>query len=116
MAEALGYSNASKAVINHVDDEDKTFIMVNFTDSRFGNLPMAQTKTAFINESGVYSLIFSSKLPTAKEFKRWVTREVIPSIRKRGFYGKLTDETLLQLLSERLGVNNCASLVAGTKS
>ena len=82
----LGYSNASKAVLMHVDDEDKTFMMLNITDSQNGNLPIGQTKTTIINESGLYSLIFSSKLPDAKKFKRWVTSEVLPSIRKTGGY------------------------------
>ena len=80
MAEILGYSNASKAVMAHVDDEDKQFVMMNVADSQNGNL----VKTALINESGLYSLILSSKLPSAKEFKRWVTSEVLPSIRKQG--------------------------------
>lgn len=86
VAEALGYSNASKAIIAHVDNEDKLFRMVNIADSQNGNVPIGQTKTAFINESGFYSLVFSSNLPTAKKFKRWVTSEVLPSIRKTGSY------------------------------
>lgn len=88
VAEALGYSNASKAVINHVDDEDKQFIMFNIADSQNGNVPIGQSKTAFINESGLYALILSSKLPSAKKFKHWVTSEVLPAIRKTGYYGK----------------------------
>lgn len=87
VATALGYSNASKAVMNHVDDEDKRFMMMDFgADSQNGNVPMGQTKTTVINESGIYSLIFGSKLPKAKEFKRWVTSEVLPAIRKTGTY------------------------------
>ena len=88
VAEVLGYSNASKAVIDHVDDEDKQFIMIGVADSRNGNL----VKTAIINESGLYSLILSSKLESAKKFKHWVTSEVLPSIRKHGAY--MTTETL----------------------
>lgn len=82
VAEALGYANSSKAVIDHVDDEDKRFEMVSVSDSQNGNL----VKTAFINESGLYALIFGSKLPNAKAFKRWVTSEVLPALRKTGSY------------------------------
>lgn len=88
VAQVLGYSNPSKAVISHVDDEDKRFEMLPISDSQNGNL----VKTAILNESGLYSLIMSSKLPGAKEFKRWVTSEVLPSIRKHGAY--MTPETL----------------------
>ena len=81
VAEALGYSNTSKAIITHVADEDKIIKM----------LPNSQNgktvgKTYIINESGLYSLILSSKLPSAKDFKHWVTSEVLPSIRKTGGY------------------------------
>ena len=77
----LGYSNASKAVRVHVDDEDKKSVM----------LPNAQNglsvgKHLVINESGFYSLVLSSKMPKAKNFKRWVTAEVLPTIRKTGGY------------------------------
>ncbi len=82
VAEALGYCNPSKAVFAHVDDEDKRFEMLPVSDSQNGNL----VKTALINESGVYSLTFSSKLKKAKEFKRWITHEVIPTILKQGGY------------------------------
>ena len=82
VAEILGYSNSSKAVSTHVDDEDKIMEMI--AHSQNGN--MVKTQTALINESGLYSLILSSKLPTAKKFKRWVTSEVLPSIRKNGMY------------------------------
>lgn len=82
IAERLGYSNASKAVMVHVDEEDKRLEMLPISDSQNGNV----VKTALINESGLYSLVLSSKLPTAKQFKRWVTSEVIPSIRKHGGY------------------------------
>lgn len=86
VAEILGYSNPSKAISMHVDEEDKEFVMMNIANSQNGNLSIGQTKTAVINESGLYSLILSSKLPTAKEFKRWITHEVIPAIRKTGGY------------------------------
>ena len=88
VAEALGYSNASKAVITHVDEEDR-FKMMLKADSQNGNVV---TETTVINESGVYSLVFSSKLPTAKKFKHWVTAEVLPAIRKHGVYASnITD-------------------------
>lgn len=86
IAGALGYSNPSKAVMNHVDDEDKQFLMCDIADSQNGNVLTGQSKTAIINESGLYSLILSSKLPNAKKFKRWVTCEVLPAIRKTGHY------------------------------
>lgn len=94
IAEILGYSNASKAVMNHVDLEDKKFEMI--AHSQNGNV--SETKTAIINESGLYSLILKSKLPTAKKFKRWVTSEVLPTIRKHGMYA--TENTIEQLLSD----------------
>ena len=96
VAEILGYANASKAVSTHVDDEDKTFIMLDIADSQNGNVLAGQSKTTIINESGLYSLVLSSKLPTAKKFKRWVTSEVIPSIRKHGGY--LTPDKLEEVL------------------
>lgn len=86
IAEALGYANTSKAVTNHVDNEDKQFMMFNIADAQNGNVPIGQSKTAIINESGLYSLILSSKLPSAKKFKRWVTSEVLPALRKTGHY------------------------------
>ena len=78
VAAALGYSNTSKAIQQHVDHEDK------------GTLPIREdafeTRAVVINESGLYSLILSSKLPQAKAFKRWVTSEVLPQIRQTGGY------------------------------
>lgn len=78
VAEILGYSNSSKAVMMHVDDEDKL-------TSQFGNTGQMREMT-IINESGLYSLVFKSQLPSAKRFKRWVTSEVLPAIRKTGSY------------------------------
>ena len=78
VAEILGYSNPRKAMIDHVDAEDKG---VTKCDTLGGTQEMT-----IINESGLYSLILSSKLPKAKEFKRWVTAEVLPAIRKTGGY------------------------------
>ena len=85
VAEILGYANTSKALIDHVDDEAK---LNNETLSSLG-----QRGGWLINESGLYSLILSSKLPTAKKFKRWVTSEVIPSIRKNGYYDMRESKT-----------------------
>ena len=81
VAAALGYTNSRKALADHVDEEDKNTVTIR--DGIQGNPNMT-----VINESGVYSLVFSSKLPTAKAFKRWVTSEVLPSIRKTGGYHK----------------------------
>lgn len=78
VADVLGYQNASKALSDHVDDEDK---LNNETLASLG-----QRGGWLINESGLYSLVLSSKLPTAKQFKRWVTSEVLPAIRKTGMY------------------------------
>lgn len=76
VAEALGYKEAIKAVRTHVDDEDKG---VSEMDT-----PGGRQKVTIINESGLYSLILSSKLPSAKAFKRWVTSEVLPALRRSG--------------------------------
>jgi prophage antirepressor-like protein len=78
VAMALGYGNTQKALKDHVDDEDKR-------GARIVTPGGKQTMTV-INESGLYSLILSSKLPNAKKFKRWVTSEVLPAIRKNGSY------------------------------
>ena len=87
VAQALGYFNVSKAVATHVDSEDKRFEMLPIADAQNGHL-LGATKTTLINESGLYSLVLSSKLPGAKRFRRWVTNEVLPSIRKDGGYIK----------------------------
>ena len=93
IAEALGYSNASKAIMAHVHNDDKVYKMIDIADSQNGNVPKGKTKTALINESGMYALIFGSKLEQAKEFKHWVTSEVLPSIRKTGGYNaEISDE------------------------
>lgn len=84
VAEILGYTNPSKALADHVDEDDK---LNNESLSSLG-----QRGGWIINESGLYSLILSSKLPTAKKFKRWVTSEVLPSIRRNGMYA--TDELI----------------------
>lgn len=85
VAAALGYADATKAVRNHVEKEDKIMGVQNGSPSIKDNFGRIQYPT-WINESGLYSLILSSKLPSAKEFKHWVTSEVLPSIRKNGAY------------------------------
>ena len=80
VAVALGYKNPTKAIIAHVDDEDKQLEMLpQEAEAQNGTLPSGSTKTALINESGLNSLILSSKMPKAKAFKRWVTSEVLPA-------------------------------------
>lgn len=80
VAEILGYKKPENAIAVHVDDEDKTTTLIQGTGSNY------KSNAVIINESGLYSLILSSKMPKAKEFKRWVTSEVIPAIRKTGGY------------------------------
>lgn len=97
VAAALGYSNTADAIQKHIDDEDKLA-------SQFAIAGQARS-IIIINESGLYSLVLSSKLPNAKKFKRWITSEVIPSIRKHGAYMTpdkleevlLSPDTLMQL-------------------
>lgn len=78
VADILGYSDTAQAVRKHIDNEDKGVVEM--------TTPGGKQPVTIINESGLYSLILSSKLPTAKEFKHWVTSEVLPSIRKTGEY------------------------------
>ena len=78
VAEALGYERADNAIRKHVDEEDKLMHQISASGQK--------RNMTIINESGLYSLILSSKLPSAKAFKRWITHEVIPSIRKTGGY------------------------------
>ena len=91
VAEALGYTRAADAIRAHVDEEDKGVGEM--------QTPGGRQKITIINESGLYSLILSSKLPSAKEFKRWVTHDVLPAIRKTGGYimgeESMSDEELL---------------------
>ena len=101
VAEILGYSNSRKALADHVDEGDKG---VTKCDTLGGTQEMT-----VINESGLYSLILGSKLPTARRFKRWVTSEVLPTIRRHGVYAvdevlanpDMLIEALLQLKAER---------------
>lgn len=85
VAAILGYERATKAIGDHVDIEDIDEVPIQDSIGRM-------QKTPVINESGLYSLVLSSKLPTAKKFKRWVTAEVLPAIRRHGMYA--TDELI----------------------
>lgn len=78
VADILGYTNTPKAIRDHVDDEDKLTERIVLSGQN--------REVVFINESGLYSLILSSKMPNAKKFKHWVTAEVLPAIRKNGMY------------------------------
>lgn len=91
VAEILGYKNTRKALKDHVDDEDKGV-------TKCDTLGGKQNLTV-INESGLYSLILSSKLPTAKQFKHWVTSEVLPAIRKHGAY--MTDQKAASIVTDK---------------
>lgn len=87
VAEILGYAKPDKAIRNHVDDEDKQDMgSVDFHPPKTGGSIIISEKAILINESGLYALIFKSKLKTAKVFKKWVTSEVLPSLRKKGYY------------------------------
>ncbi len=92
VATALGYERATKAIQDHVNEEDKDEVPIQDSIGRM-------QKTPIINESGLYALIFGSKLESAKRFKHWVTSEVLPSIRKHGGYiagqESMTDDELL---------------------
>ena len=88
VAEILEYRNGSRDINRHVDEEDRTKTMI-FDGNQ-------NKETIIINESGLYSLILSSKLPSAKQFKRFITSEVIPSLRKHGMYA--TEETIDKIL------------------
>ncbi len=92
VAQVLGYERSTKAVADHVDEEDKDVVPIQDSIGRMQNTPV-------INESGLYSLILSSKLPTAKKFKRWVTSEVLPAIRKHGAY--MTDAKAEAIVTDK---------------
>lgn len=96
VATILGYSNSRKALIDHVDDEDKRD-GVTIRDAIGRN-----QAAVVINESGLYSLILSSKMPEAKKFKHWVTSEVLPAIRQHGAY--LTDYKALDIITNKDGL------------
>lgn len=94
VATILGYSDTNQAIRNHVDDEDKL-------TRKFNGSGQNRSMT-IINESGLYSLILSSKMPNAKRFKRWVTSEVLPAIRKHGAY--MTDEKAFDVVNNKNGL------------
>lgn len=91
VAVSLGYKKPENALGTHVDEDDKTTTLIQGNGSNY------KSKTTLINESGVYSLIFGSKLESAKRFKKWVTSEVLPAIRKHGAY--MTDQTIEDVLT-----------------
>lgn len=125
VAVALGYKNPGKAIISHVDDEDKRLVVLpqradtqnkdvpQETDSQNGNVSPA-SKTALINESGLYSLILSSKMPKAKAFKHWVTGEVLPAIRKNGAYENFQAQQHIEQLEATNTRLNAAIQAVGT--
>lgn len=102
VASILGYAKPENAIANHVYEEDKTSTLIQGSGSNY------KSKAIIINESGLYSLILSSKLPRAKEFKRWVTSDVLPAIRKHGGYltpekveeALLNPDTIIKLATE----------------
>ena len=96
VATALGYKNPSNALQVHVDSEDKTSYLIQVSGSNY------KANTLFVNESGLYALILSSKLPQAKAFKRWITAEVLPQIRKTGGYIPTRDADGRELTSEEI--------------
>ena len=107
VAMALGYANTRKAVLDHVDKEDRED-GVTIRDA-IGR----DQKATFINESGLYALILSSKLPQAKAFKRWVTSEVLPQIRKTGGYIPTKDAQGRELSAEEI-INRADAIVGRT--
>ena len=101
VATALGYAKPTDAVRKHVDSEDRG---VSKTET-----PSGEQEVVIINESGLYSLILSSKLPNAKRFKRWVTSEVLPAIRKTGTYSSKPEPPMFE--PKRTSVGEIASLL-----
>ena len=96
VAQALGYAKPENAIATHVDVDDKTTTLIQGTGSNY------KSKVVVINESGLYSLILSSKLPQAKAFKRWVTSEVLPQIRKTGGYIPTRDSSGRELSGKEI--------------
>lgn len=89
VAEALGYKNTKDALIGHVDEEDKRILQrseIATLENAFANGEISNRGMSIINESGLYSLVLCSKLESARKFKRWITHEVIPAVRKHGAY------------------------------
>ena len=106
VAQALGYTNTPKAIRDHVDDDDKL-------TERFVLSGQARS-VVIINESGLYALVLSSKLPQAREFKRWVTSEVLPQIRQTGGYIPTTNPRTGEMLTESEMVEAANKIVART--
>lgn len=94
VARILGYAKPENAISTHIDNEDKTTTLIQGIGSNY------KSKAVIINESGLYSLILSSKLPRAKEFKHWVTSEILPQIRKKGYYSSSPEDFLKQAILE----------------
>lgn len=111
VAIALGYQNGSKAVIDHVDTEDKKTEVLPYSQNG-----KTVGKLTIINESGLYSLILSSKLPSAKRFKRWVTSEVLPAIRRTGAYTAPSATPTPQREFTTDDYIRAASIIAGCKN
>ena len=95
VAEALGYANARDAIAKQVDEEDRGVAKC--------DTPGGPQDMIVINESGLYSLVIGSTLPGAKKFKRWVTHDVLPAIRRNGYYATMSDEALAERLLEAMG-------------
>lgn len=100
VASALGYTDLNHCILDHIEEDDR----VNSKTQGQNALEFGQRGTWLINESGVYALIFGSKLESAKEFKHWVTSEVLPSIRKTGSYSvtSFTSEEMMKALTQNL--------------
>lgn len=94
VAIALGHTNPERAIRKFVDDEDKGVTVL--------VTPGGQQEVTIINEPGVYFLVFASQTENAKQFKRWVTHDVLPSIRKKGYFSLMPDEQLAALLDEQI--------------
>ena len=106
IATILGYAKPENAIANHVDGEDKTSTLIQGSGSNY------KSKAILINESGLYSLILSSKLPQAKAFKRWVTSEVLPAIRKHGNYTAPEQENKSKAIDLEIRLNNSRARMA----
>ena len=105
VATALGYRKPENAIATHVDTDDKSTTLIQGTGSNY------KSKVVIINESGLYTLVLSSKLPQAKAFKRWVTSEVLPQIRQTGGYIPTKDAQGRQLSNEE--IINRADVIVG---
>ena len=104
VAGILKYKNTNEAIRHHVDEEDK--VLFSECDGQRETLPRLQSTSVLINESGLYSLILRSRKPEAKQFKRWITSEVLPSLRKEGKYIIEKNEAKLDEEIKTLKINN----------